>query len=86
MARKTDQNELNEIVAALQQVTTALNGAADQLQELAKTTLAASFGATLEMARDGLVELQQSAPFAPIYIRRRDTSAPFPAEPTGEPT
>ena len=39
--------------------------------ELTKTTLAASFGATLEMARDGLVELQQAAPFAPIYMRKR---------------
>jgi segregation and condensation protein A len=39
--------------------------------EQAKTTLAASFGATLEMTRDGMVELQQAAPFAPIYMRRR---------------
>ncbi len=37
----------------------------------AKTTLAASFGATLEMAREGMVELQQAAPFAPIYMRKR---------------
>ena len=40
-------------------------------QELAKTSLAASFGATLEMARDGMLELQQAEPFAPIYLRRR---------------
>ena len=39
--------------------------------ELAKTTLAASFGATLEMTRDGVVELQQAKPFAPIYMRKR---------------
>jgi segregation and condensation protein A len=39
--------------------------------ELVKTTVAASFGATLEMAREGLVELQQAEPFAPIYMRRR---------------
>lgn len=37
-----------------------------------KTVLASSFGATLEMAREGLVELRQEAPFAPIYMRRRD--------------
>ncbi|MEW5962750.1 MAG: ScpA family protein [Pseudomonadota bacterium] len=36
-----------------------------------KTVLASSFGATLEMAREGLVELRQEAPFAPIYMRRR---------------
>ncbi len=40
--------------------------------ELSKTAMAASFGATLEMARDGLVELQQAEPYAPIYLRRRD--------------
>ncbi len=39
--------------------------------ELARTAIASSFGATLEMARDGLVELQQSAPFEPIYLRKR---------------
>lgn len=37
-----------------------------------KTVLASSFGATLEMAREGLVELRQEAPFAPIYMRRRN--------------
>ena len=35
------------------------------------TVLASSFGATLEMAREGLVELHQEAPFAPIYVRKR---------------
>ncbi len=40
-------------------------------QEMAKTTVASSFGASLEMVRDGLVELQQAAPFAPIYMRKR---------------
>jgi segregation and condensation protein A len=46
--------------------------------EQAKTTLAASFGATLEMTRDGMVELQQAAPFAPIFMRKRaqDGAAP----------
>jgi segregation and condensation protein A len=40
--------------------------------ELSRTALAASFGATLEMARDGLVELQQAEAYAPIYMRRTD--------------
>jgi segregation and condensation protein A len=43
-------------------------------QELAKTTVAASFGATLEMAREGVVELQQASPFAPIYMRKRSAN------------
>jgi segregation and condensation protein A len=36
-----------------------------------RTVLASSFGATLEMARDGLIEIRQQAPYAPIYMRRR---------------
>lgn len=40
-----------------------------------KTVLASSFGATLEMAREGLVEIRQDAPFAPIYMRRREVGA-----------
>lgn len=40
--------------------------------ELGKTVIASSFGATLEMAREGLVEIYQSEPFAPIYMRRRE--------------
>ena len=39
--------------------------------ELGRTALAASFGASLEMARDGLLEIRQEGPFAPIYMRRR---------------
>lgn len=40
-----------------------------------RTALASSFGATLEMAREGLVELRQDEPFAPIYMRRREPGA-----------
>ena len=40
-----------------------------------RTALASSFGASLEMAREGVVELRQDAPFAPIYMRRRETGA-----------
>ncbi len=36
-----------------------------------KTVLASAFGATLELAREGVVEVQQEAPFAPLFIRRR---------------
>lgn len=39
--------------------------------EAARTARVASFGASLEMARDGLVELQQAEPYAPIFMRRR---------------
>jgi segregation and condensation protein A len=43
--------------------------------ELGKTAMASSFGASLEMAREGLVELRQAGPFAPIYMRRREPEA-----------
>ncbi len=37
-----------------------------------RTVLASSFGATLEMAREGIVEIRQDAPFAPIYMRKKN--------------
>lgn len=40
-----------------------------------RTALASSFGATLEMAREGLIELRQDEPFAPIYVRKREAGA-----------
>ena len=43
--------------------------------ELEKTVVASSFGASLEMARDGLLEIKQDAPFAPIYMRKRGGGA-----------
>jgi segregation and condensation protein A len=39
--------------------------------EQAATVLASSFAASLEMVREGAMEIQQHAPFAPIYIRKR---------------
>ena len=43
--------------------------------DIARTARASSFGATLEMAREGLIELSQTEPFAPIYLRRREAGA-----------
>jgi segregation and condensation protein A len=40
-----------------------------------KTVLASSFGATLELAREGRVEIRQDGPFAPIYMRPRRPDA-----------
>lgn len=36
-----------------------------------RTALASSFGASLEMAREGLIELRQEEPFGPLFIRQR---------------
>ena len=38
---------------------------------LAPTVFASSFASTLELVREGLMEVHQQAAFAPIYIRRR---------------
>ena len=43
--------------------------------ELGRTALASSFGATLEMAREGEIEIRQAGPFAPIYLRRKEAGA-----------
>jgi len=45
-------------------------------EEERRTVHAASFGATLEMAREGLLDLRQDQPFGPIYMRQRDTETP----------
>lgn len=42
--------------------------------DVRKSVLASSFGATLEMAREGLVDLRQEEPFGPIYVRRRGSA------------
>lgn len=40
-----------------------------------RTALASSFGATLEMAREGMIEIRQDEPFAPIYMRKKEPGA-----------
>jgi segregation and condensation protein A len=45
------------------------------IPDVARTALASSFSAALEMAREGRVELSQAEPFAPIYMRRRENGA-----------
>jgi segregation and condensation protein A len=39
------------------------------------TVMASSFAATLEMVREGVIEVHQHAAFAPIYLRQRTTPA-----------
>jgi len=43
--------------------------------ELRRTALASSFTATLEMTREGELELRQSKSFAPLLVRRRGEDA-----------
>ncbi len=37
--------------------------------QLGKTVTASSFGATLELAREGYLEIRQSQPFGPLYLK-----------------
>lgn len=59
--------------------------AAEADPEVSKTALASSFGATLELTREGYTELRQAQAFAPIYVRwlREKPSA---AAEDGDPT
>lgn len=43
--------------------------------ELRKTALASSFSATLEMTREGALEIRQAKSFAPLLVRRRTKAA-----------
>jgi segregation and condensation protein A len=45
------------------------------------TVLASSFAATLEMVREGLLEVHQNIAFAPIYLRKRATGGTDAAVP-----
>ncbi len=39
--------------------------------ETQRSILAASFGASLEMAREGLIDIRQDAAYGPLYMKRR---------------
>jgi segregation and condensation protein A len=47
---------------------------------MVQTALASSFAASLELAREGYIDLHQQKPFAPLYVRQRrqtpETTAP----------
>ena len=40
-------------------------------ERLRRSAIAAHLGACLELVRDGAIELNQAAPFGPIYVRRK---------------
>ena len=39
------------------------------------TVMASSLAATLELVREGALEVHQQSAFAPIYLRKRDEAA-----------
>ena len=44
------------------------------------TALASTFASSLELVRQGQVELRQSLAFGPLYVRRRKTDGPPASE------
>jgi segregation and condensation protein A len=48
---------------------------------LVPTVFASSFASTLELVREGLMEVHQQAAFAPLYVRKRQSTANGVAEP-----
>jgi len=44
--------------------------------EQARTVRASTFSASLEMVREGLIDLRQDRAFAPLWVRRRDNEPP----------
>jgi segregation and condensation protein A len=48
------------------------NAAQANTGETQRSILAASFGASLELAREGFIDLRQDAAYAPLYMKRRD--------------
>ncbi|QRG05145.1 segregation/condensation protein A [Xanthobacter dioxanivorans] len=49
------------------------------------TVLASSFSASLEMVREGTLDIRQDAPFAPLWLRPRPAEPPLPGIGPGEP-
>jgi len=43
-----------------------------------KSALASTFAATLELVRDGFVEVRQMGQFGPIFVKRREETPPTP--------
>ena len=48
---------------------------------LAPTVFASSFASTLELVREGVMEVHQQGAFAPLYVRRRQSTANGVADP-----
>src|SRR5262249_40850789 len=49
--------------------------------EMRATVKASTFGASLELVREGKIDLRQTEPFAPIYVRDRVAVAALNREP-----
>jgi segregation and condensation protein A len=50
--------------------------------EMRATVMASSLAATLELVREGKIEVNQQSAFAPIFLRKRADDAPRPEAPS----
>jgi segregation and condensation protein A len=50
---------------------------------LAPTVFASSFASTLELVREGVMDVHQQAAFSPIYVRKRQPAGSGVADPSG---
>jgi segregation and condensation protein A len=50
---------------------------------LAPTVFASSFASTLELVREGVMEVHQQAAFSPLYVRKRQPAGSGVADPSG---
>jgi segregation and condensation protein A len=74
---KEARNALERLVGVMNDWGTFDSWLADYLMEpgMRRSVTASSFTASLELAREGLLELRQEGPFKPIYLRRRIVAA-----------
>jgi segregation and condensation protein A len=49
------------------------------------TIFASSFASALELVREGVAEIHQHEPFAPIYMRKRIVASEVAGDPVGRP-
>jgi segregation and condensation protein A len=74
---KEARNALERLVGVMNDWGTFDSWLADYMMEpgMRRSVTASSFTASLELAREGLLELRQEGPFKPIYLRRKANAA-----------
>jgi segregation and condensation protein A len=74
---KEARGALERLIGSMDDWGTFDSWLADYLADPAmrRSVRASSFNASLEMAREGVLDLRQEAPFRPIYLRRRVNAA-----------
>jgi segregation and condensation protein A len=74
---KEARNALERLVGVMNDWGTFDAWLADYMAEpgMRRSVTASSFTASLELAREGLLDLRQEGPFKPIYLRRRPVAA-----------